>query len=275
MPPGKRTNSSPMLSLLLTYLLFLLLVFLVQRKIIYFPETFPQQRLAELASQLGLQAWPTAENYRGFISQDTKVGSKGSIVVFHGNAGSAIRRSYYIDALERLGYRVILAEYPGYGARPGPISEKILIDDGIRTTKMVLQEFSGPLFLWGESLGSGVVAGIIASGQVPVAGIALITPFDSLANVAQHHYWYLLAKWLVKDKFNNIEYLGDYQGYSAMIIAHEDDIIPNARSLKLYDALSGQKKLWEFEQSGHNDLPMHPKQAWWHEVMAFIDPRDQ
>lgn len=97
MPPGKRTNSSPMLSLLLTYLLFLLLVFLVQRKIIYFPETFPQQRLAELASQLGLQAWPTAENYRGFISQDTKVGSKGSIVVFHGNAGSAIRRSYSIS----------------------------------------------------------------------------------------------------------------------------------------------------------------------------------
>jgi len=38
-------------------------------------------------------------------------------VIFHGNACSAKGRYYYIEALERLGYRVILAEYPGYGSR--------------------------------------------------------------------------------------------------------------------------------------------------------------
>ncbi len=272
MSTRKRATFPPMLSLLLTYLLLLLFVFLIQRKIIYFPETYSAQHMSALASRYALQAWPTPQNYRGLISQDTTAGSMGSIVVFHGNAGSAVGRGYYIDALERFGYRVILAEYPGYGARPGPISETALIDDGIQTAKMALQEFSGPLFLWGESLGGGVVAGIVASGQVPVAGIALITPFDSLANVAQHHYWFFLAKWLVKARFNNIQYLRNYPGSTAIIIAHRDVVIPNDHSLKLYEALSGRKKLWEFAEAGHNDLPVYPEHAWWQEVMTFIDP---
>jgi len=275
MPTRKPNAISPMLSLLLTYLLFLLFVFLVQRKIIYFPETYSRQQLTELTSRSALQAWPAVQNYRGLISQNPPTADKGSIVVFHGNAGSAVGRSYYCDALERLGYRVILAEYPGYGARSGPISETALIDDGIQTAKMVLQDFSGPLFLWGESLGGGVVAGIVASRQVPVAGIVLVTPFDSLANVAQRHYWFFLGKWLVKDKYNNIHYLRNYSGSTAIIIAHQDEVIPNSHSLKLYEALSGRKKLWEFAQSGHNDLPLSPDQAWWQEVMAFIDPQAQ
>jgi hypothetical protein len=41
------------------------------------------------------------------------------MIIFHGNAGSARDRLYYIEPLERLGYRIILAEYPGYEARAG------------------------------------------------------------------------------------------------------------------------------------------------------------
>jgi esterase/lipase len=205
------------------------------------------------------------------MSRKTLVDAKGTVLVFHGNAGAAVHRTYYIDALQRLGYRVIIAEYPGYGVRDGAPSEKVLIKDGIATAKIALGEFKEPLFLFGESLGSGVVSGIVASQEVPVKGLLLITPFDTMAKVAQHHYWFFLAKWLLIDKFDNVSKLHDFQGNVAVLLAGQDDIVPNQRTMALFDSLSERKKLWRFENSNHNSLPMEHSHLWWQEVMQFID----
>jgi hypothetical protein len=259
-----------MLSILLTYLLLLLIVFLFQRKMIYFPDTYSIEDQQQLADQADLKLWPSTSDYRGLIAETSQTTSKGTVIVFHGNAGSATDRAYYLDALEKLGYRVILAEYPGYAARKGAPSEAALISDGIQTAKQALNDFGDPVFLWGESLGSGVVGGIVQSGAVPVKGIVLITPFSSMADVAQHHYWLFLAKWLIKDKFDNIKNLKDYSGNTAMLLAEQDEIIPNKLSLRLFESLSQPKKLWSFKGANHNTLPLDENLPWWREVMQFV-----
>lgn len=259
-----------MLSILLPYLLLLLVVFLLQRNLIYFPEKHSLIRQQERTDQLDLKLWPTPDPYLGLMSKSLDSDYKGTVIVFHGNAGSAIDRGYYFDALEKLDYRVIVAEYPGYGAREGAPSEQVLLANGLETVKKALDDFGGPVFLWGESLGSGVVGAIVKSGQVPIKGVVLMTPFDSLANVAQHHYWYFLAKWLIRDQFNTVNNLHDYSGNSAVLIAEEDQIIPNKNSLKLFNSLPHRKQLWTFKNAGHNSLPLSPNLPWWREVMQFV-----
>ncbi|WP_326499076.1 alpha/beta hydrolase [Methylomicrobium sp. Wu6] len=260
------------MSLLLTYLLILLAVFLLQRKMMYFPARFSRAQQDELMADLKLQPWPPGGERRGMISQMSLGDAKGTVLVFHGNAGAALHRAYYIDALQSLGYRVIIAEYPGYGARSGSPSEAALVEDGIATAKIARQAFKEPLFLCGESLGSGVVAGIIASHEVPIKGLLLITPFDSMVRVAQHHYWFLLARWLILDKFDNVAKFRDFTGRIAVIMAGQDEVIPNRRTLALFEALPEQrKKLWRFENAGHNSLPLEPWRPWWREAMEFID----
>lgn len=259
-----------MISTLLMYSLLLVFVFLLQRKLIYFPETYTQDRQPELISQFNLKPWPE-ESYRGLISQNDLSKHKGTILVFHGNAGSARGRFYYIEALERLGYRVILAEYPGYGSRNGKPSEPALIEDGLKSALLAQEQFGDPLFLWGESIGSGIVSGIVKTEKIKTKGIVLMTPFDSMANVAQHHYWYFLAKWLIQDQFDNVTNLRNYSGNTAVILAEEDEIIPNRNTMKLYESISGKKKLWEFAEAGHNSLPIHPRSRWWEEVMNFVN----
>lgn len=263
-----------MLSILLPYLLLLLILFLLQRSLIYFPEKHSLVRQQELAERLNLNFWPSTDNYLGFTAKSMNSAGKGTVVVFHGNAGSAIYRNYYFNALERLGYRVVVAEYPGYGSRKGTPSESTLISDGIETVKQAQNDFGGPVFLWGESLGSGVVAGIVQSGQLEIKGIVLMTPFDSLANVAQHHYWFFLAKLLVRDRFNNIKRLGGYSGNTAILIAESDQIIPNKYSLNLMDSLHYRKRLWTFKNADHNSLPLGPDLPWWEEVMRFVAGED-
>ncbi len=257
---------------LLIYLLILLTVFLLQRKMLYFPTRYTQQQQEELIASFNLQPWPSTSDLRGIMSRKPLIDVKGTVLVFHGNAGAALHRTYYIDSLQKLGYRVIIAEYPGYGVRSGTPSEAILIKDGIATAQMALHEFKEPLFLCGESLGSGVVAGIVASLNMPVKGLLLITPFDAMNKVAQHHYWFFLARWLLLDKFDNVPRLRDFQGNIAVLVAGQDDVIPNRRTMALFDALSERKKLWRFENSNHNSLPLEHYQLWWQEVMQFIDP---
>lgn len=262
---------SRVMSFLLIYLLILLAVFLLQRKMTYFPARFTPEQQEELIADLNLQPWPSASELHGMMSRIPLTDAKGTVLVFHGNAGAALHRTYYIDALQNLGYRVIIAEYPGYGVRSGTPSEAALIKDGIVTAKMAWREFKEPLFLCGESLGSGVVAGIVASLEVPVKGLLLITPFDAMAKVAQHHYWFFLAQWLLLDKFDNVSKLRDFQGPIAVLLAGQDEVIPNRRTMALYNALSERKKLWRFENSGHNSLPFESWRPWWQEAMRFID----
>ncbi|MDD5461883.1 MAG: alpha/beta fold hydrolase [Methylococcales bacterium] len=259
-----------MLSILLPYLLLLFVIFLLQRKMIYLPERHSLIWQQEQAEQLNLKLWPSTDNYLGLISGSIKTASKGTIIVFHGNAGSAINRIYYLQALEKLGYRVILAEYPGYGARNGAPSESALIANGVQTVKQALSNFGAPVFLWGESLGSGVVSGIVQTVQIPVKGIVLIAPFDSLSNIAQHHYWFFLAKWLIRDEFDNVKNLQNYSGSTAILLAEDDQIIPNKYSLNLFNSRLYRKRLWTFKGAGHNSLPLIPESSWWQEVMQFV-----
>jgi alpha-beta hydrolase superfamily lysophospholipase len=263
-------SRSRLMSFLLIYLLILLAAFLLQRRMMYFPSRFTPAQQDQLMQELNLLPWSSVDERRAITSRTPIENPQGTVLVFHGNAGAALHRTYYIEALQRVGYRVIVAEYPGYGARDGSPSESALIEDGIAMAKKVLQAYKEPLYLCGESLGSGVAAGVVASRQVPIRGLLLITPFDTMAKVAQRHYWFLLARWLVRDKFDTIARLRDFEGPIAVVLAGRDEVIPNRNTLALFEALPAKKKLWRFENAGHNSLPLEPWRPWWQEAMQFI-----
>ena len=93
----------------------------MQNNMLYYPDSrLPSE--SELTAK-GLQFWPAGPTgYRGYIRTGGIKNIKGTIIVFHGNAGTAADRDYYLSALGSMGYRVILAEYPGYGGRKGALS---------------------------------------------------------------------------------------------------------------------------------------------------------
>ena len=139
---------------LIGYLLFCAFVFIFQRKLLYFPTEI--QLPEERANEAGLSYWPSFEDFQGLISSTEPEKVKGTVLVFHGNAGAAYHRSFYVDALSTLSLRVILVEYPGYGGRAGRPSEDVLVADALETINLANDAYGGPLYLWGESLGCGV-----------------------------------------------------------------------------------------------------------------------
>ena len=128
-------TSSP---LLLGYLFLMGFMTLNQDQLLYLPDPTPPSA-ANLRPRLGpaLAPWPLASGsaFRGYVRAEAGAtqGWRGTLVLFHGNAGSARDRTYYLNALEPLGVRVILAEYPGYGGRDGSPSQASLVEQPVTT----------------------------------------------------------------------------------------------------------------------------------------------
>ena len=262
-----------MLRLPIYYLVIVAAMFFLQDFFIYHPNRSNPETVEQLAKNRNLRLWPgTIDTYRGFVSEGTSKKPRGTIVVFHGNAGYALNRIYYVTAFNKLAYRVILAEYPGYGARPGKPGESQFTTDAVETIRRAQDDFGGPIFLVGESLGCGVVCAAVAKTKVTIEGVALITPWDTLPNLAQDQYWFLPARWIVKDQYDNVANLANYTGPVAIIMAGQDDIVPNRLTRNLYETLPGPKRLWIFPKAGHNSWPSGSHEPWWGEMMRFLQP---
>jgi hypothetical protein len=126
------------------YVILCSIFFIFQRKLLYLSNRIKLSE--ERAVNEGLHYWSSFENFKGFISHGESGDAKGTIIVFHGNAGTAYHRSFYIKALSILDFRVILAEYPGYGGRIGQPSEDVLVKDALETIRLAYQAYGEPLF---------------------------------------------------------------------------------------------------------------------------------
>lgn len=250
------------IQLLCGYGLLVLVVFLLQKSLIYYPNT------ARPTPSDSLTLWPSEAQYWGLASAGKE--ARPTVVVFHGNAGRAADRGAYVRALEPLGYRVILAEFPGYGGRDGALSEASFVTDAKRTVRLAAEQAKASVIVFGESLGCGVVAALAADPTLPIRGLVLITPWDSLPDVAQAQYWFLPARWLVQDRFDSVANLKNCTLPIAVLLAEQDEVIPPAHGKRLYASLRGPKRLWTFPSAGHNSWPRGPGEPWWHEVIAFF-----
>ena len=254
---------------LAAYLALAALMFFSQRRLLYLPSSAKPDRA--MVEAIGLRFWPSYDDYRGFIGAEPQPGqAKGTVIVFHGNAGAASDRSHFARALEPLGYRVILAEYPGYGGRPGKPKQTAFAADAKTTVELARREYGGPIYLMGESLGGGVAAAAVADPAVPVDAVVLVTPWDSLPNLAQTISWFLPAHLLVLDRYDNVKNLQSFRGPVAVVLAAQDEVIPARHGQALFDSLGQPKSLWSFADAGHNNWPIQPAEPWWREVMEFV-----
>lgn len=244
-------------------------LYFIQDQLLYFPDRYDQSMVSRISRQGDARAWPSVNAYRGLAMDQPTPGGNGTVVVFHGNAGSAADRIFYGEFFLPLGLRVILLEYPGYGAREGRPGEANLTADGAESLQRVLEEYGHPLYLLGESLGAAVAAGTLARSGLAVDGLILCTPWDDLLTLAQVHYWFLPVRALLRDRYDSVHYLKSYRGPLAVIMAERDEIVPQHSSLHLYESYQGPKKLWMLKGS-HNTWIESTDGPWWSSVYRFL-----
>jgi hypothetical protein len=244
---------------------FLAAIFLWQDRLLYFPARTTVERMAHG----GLRAWPSTQDFRGLVAEPAGA-VRGTAIVFHGNAGHAGDRAFYAQALAPLGWRVILAEYPGYGPRAGTLGEASLVADAEATVALARRQYAGPLLLVGESLGAAVAAAAGARQRDFIAGLLLITPWDRLAHVGSHHYPWLPVGWLLRDDYDSLQKLATFERPVVVVVAERDSIVPARFGTALHAGLAGPKRLVVIQASDHNDWPDRVDALWWSAVTGFV-----
>jgi hypothetical protein len=246
----------------------------MQNKFLYFPE--PQWPTERMLANENMKLWQaTADNYQGLVAAHDAPAPNGTIVLFHGNGGTALDRGFYFKPFMELGFRVILAEYPKYGGRPGKVGEKPFVAAGLETVRLAYEQYKEPLYLVGESLGCGVAAAVAKQTSVPIAGIILITPWDTLASVAKSMFPFLPVKLVLTDKYDSIENLKSFKNKISVVGAERDEILPIKHAVNLCNALpEGGKRMWIIKGAGHNDWPMYADASLFKEMTDFVKKAD-
>ncbi len=225
------------------YLAVCILLFVFQRKLIYFP-TPDMGRAPEHLIEIKLDD----VTLRGWALNKT---AADAVIYFGGNAESI---EFNIQEFKSLfpDRAVFLIPYRGYGGSEGSPSEESLYQDALAIFDFAATKH-GKVSVIGRSIGSGI-ASYVATKR-PVEKLVMVTPFDSIVAIAQQQYPMLPVKYLLLDRYESIDRVAEIKAPTLMLIAERDRIVPRANSRRLEEAFDSEKlKVVVVEGADHNDI---------------------
>ena len=153
---------------------------------------------------------------------------------------------------------VYLMNYRGYDGSGGRPSEAALISDAEHLYDWVAAHHPR-IAVIGRSLGSGVAVALASTR--PVERIVLVTPYDSIANVAADHFWWLPARWLVRDRYNSLPRLAHVTAPLLVVVAERDEVVARARTSALIAAIpsAAHHRVLVLPGATHNDIGVFPE----------------
>jgi alpha-beta hydrolase superfamily lysophospholipase len=178
---------------LVLYAAACLVLFVSQRSMIYYPTPTPRRNVDMLTLPV--------DDEQVLVSARPHAGAE-AVIYFGGNAEEV---SAVLPTLEQAfpESAVYALHYPGYGGSTGKPSESALLSAAFALVDRVHAEHSSIVVI-GRSLGSGVAVHL--ASQRPVSRVVLVTPYDSLEQIAARQFPYFPIRWLMLDKFESWRY---------------------------------------------------------------------
>ena len=244
------------LVVLLVLALLVAPAWLLQRRLIYFPDRSappPAARVLPGARDVTLH---TADGLRlgAWLVPPGTPDRRTAVLVAPGNAGNRLARAPLAAALAARGFTVLLVDYRGYGGNPGSPSEQGLARDVDAARAYVLEQLgipAGRLLYLGESLGAAVATGLAV--RHPPAALVLRSPFADLAAAGREHYPYLPVRLLLRDRYPVAGRIGRVTVPTVVVYGTADSIVAPAQSEAVAAAAGGPVRVVAVEGADHND----------------------
>ncbi|HEU4773089.1 MAG TPA: alpha/beta hydrolase [Lysobacter sp.] len=232
------------------------LLYLSQRSYIY----YPTNRSADTPT-----VTLNRDDAQVLVSTNGADSDRG-VLYFGGNAEDV---SQAIGVLNRAfpDAAIYAMHYRSYGGSTGTPSEQALVSDGMALFDRVARQHPR-ISIIGRSLGSGIAVQVAASK--PVERLVLVTPYNSLLELAAERFKLFPTRLLLQDKYESWRYVSQLQMPTTIIIAGHDRIIPNDSSRRLAAAFpAGVVSVIEIAGVDHNSLSNSP------EYVAALAGRDE
>ncbi|NUT79141.1 hypothetical protein HNO86_29270 [Pseudomonas sp. C1C7] len=252
MPPTNvsrmsRTLVLPVVLLAALYLALCAALFVFQRALIY----YPQPRGDTSAPLLSL----TVDDVQVNVSTRPYNGPK-ALIYFGGNAED-VSRSLPSFAKAFADRALYFMHYRGYGGSGGSPSEEAIARDAMALFDKIYAEHP-QIVLVGRSLGSGVAVRL--ASVRPVTELLLVTPYNSLEELATRQFRMFPVHWLLTDKFESWRYAEHISVPTQLIAAEDDEVIPASSTRRLLSHFQeGVATLRVIAGTGHNSISDSPE----------------
>lgn len=153
-------------------------------------------------------------------------------------------------------HAIYLLHYRGYGGSTGRPSETALVSDALALYDRV-RVAHGDIVIVGRSLGSGIA--VQMASKRPVARLVLVTPYDSLLEVAARQFPLLPVRWLMLDKFESWKYVPMIVAPTLIIAAEHDEVIPRESTDALFERFGDGAASKIVAGAGHNTISEYPE----------------
>jgi pimeloyl-ACP methyl ester carboxylesterase len=239
----KRMLTSLATLIVVAWLVLCALLFLLQRQMLFLPQStrVPASRTDFALDRDGvvLRGWRL------------NPGQPRALLYFGGNAEQiGWQRERYARWFP--GHTVYLVAYRGYGASDGSPTEADLKADALALYDRVAGAHAAVDVL-ARSVGTGVALHLAARRSI--ARLALITPYDSLVEVAGYHYPWMPVRWLLRERFDALSDAGQVTAPALLLIARQDEIIPPVHAERLARAFPRPPAV-QWLDSDHNTTEM-------------------
>jgi hypothetical protein len=182
--------------------------------------------------------------------------TQGAVVYCHGNAGNVSQWAGMVVPWQRMGEAMLLFDYPGYGRSGGKPSEAGCYAAADAAYDWLVEKQQVPadkILLVGVSLGGGVATDL--ASRRDHRALVLLSTFTSIPEAAQQVYFWLPARWLVHNQFDNLKKIG--QCRRPVFVAHgtADRLLPFSQGERLFAAANEPKQFFPMNGHAHGDPP--------------------
>jgi alpha-beta hydrolase superfamily lysophospholipase len=193
-----------------------LAMFVFQRSLLY----YPQPRAVTAAESTLALPVPGAE-----LVVTVRPHSGPKAIIYFGGNGEDVSANLEGFSHSFPDHALFLLHYRGYGGSTGHPSEQAINSDAIALFRNVYAMHTEVAVI-GRSLGSGVA--IRLASETPASRLILVTPFDSIEEIAAAAYPYVPVRLLLLDRYESWKYAPDIAIPTTLIAAQNDEVIPRA-----------------------------------------------
>lgn len=257
--------------ILVLYAAVCALLYFNQDDLLFHPQPTSKQEVAEI-----LKSYPEfdtlsfvmkdANRTCAYISKDTITKKLPLVIYFGGNAEEVSHladfKKYFPNTI------MVLMNYRSFGLSQGNISEQTMFSDALEVyDKLVTnpEVDAKNIIIMGRSIGTGVATYV--SSQRKVNATILITPYESIIDVAQEKYPFVPISLLIKHRFESDKYAPSISSPMLALISSNDQVIPKHHAYKLKDAWKGKTEALEVNED-HNSI-MNNEEVW-KKIEAFV-----
>ncbi|MGI9305702.1 MAG: alpha/beta hydrolase [Gammaproteobacteria bacterium] len=243
-----------------------------QEKLIFFPKPPPPGVARELADMAVEIAAPDGAVLRGWEHPGNAFAPPTDcrLMIYFGGNNEEVS-DHITDNGGRFSCPQWYINYRGFGESGGAPAADALRADALlvfdeAAKKLELRE--NEVCVLGRSLGSHMAAHVAANR--PVKKLIMVTPFDSVLNIAKTRYPIFPVQRILRHPFDTLAEAPHISAPSLFLLAETDYVVPHAHSENLIANWPAAHTVVHLPETTHADIADAP--SYWRAITHFMSP---